>query len=107
MPSRKTATRGLARPRNRAFRARDYTASSADRRVLKINLGIIRYGTDDKTQGAAVVFSLLLFCAICLMMVVGALDSDREWSERVLQWLGGAFLFVMGVAIGKGGSTPS
>lgn len=104
MPARKTATRGP--PLKRSYsRARDYTACSADRRVLRINLGIIRYGTDDKSQGAAVVFSLLLFCAICLVAVLGAVDADPQWSERVLEWLGSAFLFVMGVAIGKGGST--
>ncbi|MFL6844714.1 MAG: hypothetical protein ACJ8ER_07525 [Allosphingosinicella sp.] len=107
MPVRKAATRGPPLSRRKASRSRDYTATSADRRVLRINLGIIRYGTDDKTQGAAVVFSLLLFCAICLVMILGSIEADREWFERVLQWLGSAFFFVMGVAIGKSGSTAS
>ncbi len=98
-------SRNAPTPPKKATRRADYTGDTADRRVLRINLGIIRYGTDDKTHGAAVVFSLLLFAAICVIMVFGMITSDREWADKVLQWLGSAFLFVLGVAIGRSGNS--
>jgi hypothetical protein len=72
--------------------------------VLRINLGIIRYGTDDKTQGAAVIFSLLLFMAMCMVIVFGMTTVDHTWADKLLQWLGAVFTLVVGVAIGKSGS---
>ena len=77
----------------------DYTGPVADNRVLHINLGILKYGTNDKTHAAAVVFSLLLFFAIIGVLIFG---DGGDWTKEVFRWLGGAFLFVAGVAIGKG-----
>lgn len=70
-------------------------------KVLSLNLGFLCYRTDDKTQGAAVMFALLLFLALCVITIVGALAHDQGWFERVLQWLTSAFVLTAGVAIGK------
>jgi hypothetical protein len=77
----------------------DYTGPEADNRVLHINLGILKYGTNDKAHAAAVVFSLLLFFAIIGVLIFG---DGGAWTKEAFRWLGGAFLFVAGVAIGKG-----
>lgn len=83
----------------------DYTGSEADNRVLHINLGIFKYGTNDKTHAAAMVISLLLFLTIVGVLILG---DGGDWSKEAFRWLGSTFLFVTGVALGKGGgSTPS
>ena len=79
---------------------RDYTGPSADNRVLHINVGFFKYGTDDKTHAAAIVLSLLLFLTIVGVLIFG---NGGAWSVEAFRWLGGAFLFTAGVAIGKGG----
>jgi arginine exporter protein ArgO len=82
----------------------DFTGPEADNRVLHINLGILKYGTNDKAHAAAVVFSLLLFIAIMGVLIFG---SGGEWTKEAFRWLGSAFLFVAGVAIGKGNDAES
>lgn len=42
----------------------DYTGFSADERVLYINLGFFKYGTDDKKHAAAIVFAFILLTII-------------------------------------------
>lgn len=80
----------------------DYTGGEADNRVLHINLGFFKYGTSDKTHAAALVLSLLLFLTIVGVIIFG---DGHDWAKEVFRWLGGAFLFVTGVAIGKGGES--
>ena len=77
----------------------DYTGPSADERVLHINVGFFKYGTNDKAHAAAMVLSLLLFASIAVLLIFG---MQHEWADKVFTWLGSAFLFVTGVAIGKG-----
>jgi hypothetical protein len=78
----------------------DYTApDSADGRVFHINLGFFKYGTDDKIHGAAMVFSMLLFLLLSGIMVFG---DGSEWAEGLFHWAAGAFLFSLGIALGKG-----
>ena len=81
----------------------DFTGSEADNRVLHINCGIFKYGTNDKTHAAALVLALLLFIAIAGVLIFG---DGNEWCREAFRWLGGAFLFVAGVAVGKGGEEP-
>jgi len=79
------------------------TGDSADERILFINLGIFRYGTDDKIQAAAIFLSIVLLIIIAFV-IFGAQGQGSVWNDKVFAWLTGAFLFVSGVALGKGGS---
>lgn len=84
--------------------APDYTQPNAPERVFFINLWFFRYGTKDKAHGAAVLLSFLLFVLIALVIAAGYFwPGSSEWTERVFTWLGSAFLFVAGVAVGRGG----
>jgi hypothetical protein len=78
----------------------DYTGPQAEDRVLHINLMFFKYGTNDKTHAAALVLSLLLFATIVGVLIFG---NGTEWAKEAFHWLGSAFLFVSGVALGKGG----
>ena len=76
------------------------TGEDADHRVLFINLGFFRYGTDDKIHAAAIVLSfVLLLIIVCVF--VGAQGQENAWNDKVFNWVGGAFLFVAGIALGK------
>lgn len=79
----------------------DFTGSEADNRVLHINIGLFKYGTNDKTHAAAMVLSLLLFLTIVGVLIFG---DGGDLAKEAFHWLGSAFLFVSGVALGKGGS---
>ena len=81
----------------------DFTGSEADNRVLHINLWVFKYGTNDKTHAAAMVLSLLLFLTIVGVLIFG---GGTDLAKEAFHWLGSAFLFVSGVALGKGGSEP-
>jgi hypothetical protein len=80
----------------------DYTGPSAPSRVLYINLGLFKYGTDDKAHAAAIVLSLLLLTLIAITMVLGMFATNPDWPEKILTMLGSAFTLVAGVAIGRG-----
>ena len=82
----------------------DFTGPDAPDRILHINLGFFKYGTNDKVHAAAVVFSLLLFTAIVGVLIFGLAATNAGWAEKAFNWLGSAFLFVAGVALGKGSS---
>ena len=79
---------------------KDHTGPAADGRILLINLGFFKYGTDDKTHAAALVLSLLIFITIIGVILLGAWASSTDWVEEVFKWLGSAFLFISGVALG-------
>lgn len=80
----------------------DYTGGgNAPERVLFINFWFFKYGTNDKAHGAAVILSLLLLFVITLVYFFSPTDN----SEKILPWLGNAFLFVAGVAVGKSGGS--
>ena|ERR1700735_4249793 len=81
----------------------DFTGPSAEKRILYINLGIFRYGTDDKAHAASIVLSLILLVMTLIIMLVGLFSSNLGWLEKMQAWIGSAFLFVAGVAIGRGG----
>ena len=79
----------------------DFTAPDAARRVFFLNLGILKYGTDDKVHGAAIFFSLALLAIILIVILVGFASENSAWLDRVFTWLGSAFMFSAGVAIGR------
>lgn len=82
----------------------DYTGSAADQRVLHINIWFLKYGTNDKVHAAALVFSLILLITIISLVFVGMDAKNQPWADKTFSWLGGAFLFISGVALGKGTS---
>lgn len=77
----------------------DFTGDGAPNRVLHINFGFFKYGTDDKGHAAALVLSMLL---LGLTGIAGLIAPDDEWTKTLLQMLGSAFTLVAGVAIGQG-----
>ena len=82
--------------------APDYTGDTAASRVLYLNWGWFRYGTDDAGHAAALILSTFLLFIIGVIIIIGIfMDQNAIWMDRVFTWLGGAFLFVAGVAIGK------
>ena len=83
--------------------APDFTGDSAPERIFFINLYFFRYGTKDKAHGATVLLSLLLLAVILIVMAIGLHSGTSEWLDRVFTWLGSAFLFVAGVAVGRSG----
>jgi arginine exporter protein ArgO len=83
----------------------DYTGVDAPERVLIINLGILRYGTTDRFQGAAIFLSFILLFLLALVMIFGFICGETPLFDRIFGWLGSAFLFVAGVAIGRAASS--
>lgn len=79
----------------------DYTSDgNASDRVLYINIGFFKYGTNDKAHGAAVVLALIILVLMAVLYIWG---GYIELKEKLLIWAGNAFLFVAGVAVGKSG----
>jgi len=79
----------------------DYTSDEADNRFLRINLGFVKYGTNDKIQGAAMLLSLLFFMLISIAILIGFWGNKTEWAQNVLQIFGPTLTLVVGVAIGQ------
>jgi len=80
----------------------DFTGSGAENRVLHINVGFFKYGTDDKAHAGAMVLSIVLLVMIALTGIAGLIAADSKWPGELLEKLGTAFTFVAGVAIGQG-----
>jgi len=78
-------------------------ADSAENRILFINAGIFRYGTDDKTHAAAIVLSSVLLVVGLLVVIIGSFSANSVWLERALMLIWNAFMFVAGVALGRSG----
>ncbi len=82
----------------------DYTSEAADNRVLRLNLGFLKYGTSDQTHAAAIVLSMFLLLCMAGVLIFN-INTETGW--RAFQWLGSAFLFVAGVAVGRSTSSGS
>lgn len=82
----------------------DYTGENARERVIFLNLWFFKYGTDDKTHGAAMIFSFILLVSFILITIVDAVThlERKELLETAAPWLWNAFLLALGVAIGRG-----
>jgi hypothetical protein len=81
---------------------KDFTSTAAENRVLHINFGFFKYGTDDKAHAGAMVLSMALLVMIALTGLAGFIPGAGDWTKTLLQMLGSAFTFVAGVAIGQG-----
>ena len=81
----------------------DYTGKDARNRVLYVNFGFLKYGTNDKAHAAAIVLSMALLLAMLLLVFFGSRQGDAAWSDKAFAWLSNAFLFVAGVALGRSG----
>jgi hypothetical protein len=77
----------------------------ADNRILHISTKCFRYGTDDKGHAAALVLSALLLAAALLIGIIGVAGlysgKDPQWVNTLVTWVGNAFLFTSGIAVGK------
>lgn len=82
-------------------RPADYTGSGASGRVLFIDTGWVKFGTDDKTLVTSFFLSAAILMIILVTIVVGGFFGHEDWWNTVFNWLGNAFLFTAGVAIGK------
>lgn len=85
----------------------DYTdpTNSAEKRILFIDLGFLRYGTEDKAHAAAVIFSsvllLILVLLTLILMNIGDAESCKtETLKYIFEWIKSAFMLTIGVAIG-------
>lgn len=85
----------------------DYTGREAPERVFHFNLYFLKFGTSDRIQGAAVLLSILLLIVICGVIIGGISRPDNPWVEKAFGWLSSAFLFVVGVAVGRSGQDGS
>ena len=55
----------------------DFTGKDARNRVLYINAGFFKYGTNDKAHAAAIVLSMTLLLAIILLVFFGTRSGDQ------------------------------
>jgi hypothetical protein len=80
----------------------------ANHRVLHITTRFLKYGTDDKAHAAALILSGVLLVTAILVSIIGLISlfssKDAKWIEVLLTWIGNAFLFTAGVAVGQSGS---
>ena len=79
------------------------SGDSAENRILFIDAGFFRYGTDDKTHAAAIVLSSVLLIVGLLVVAIGSFSSNSVWLERALMLIWNAFMFVAGIALGRSG----
>jgi len=77
-----------------------YFDGGAPNQVFKFERWGLSYGTDDKGHAAAIILSVLIVCLLALIFI-GGLFVERAWIADALKFLGTAFTFVAGVAIGK------
>jgi len=76
----------------------DLTGPTADKRVLRINLGFFKYGASEPAHAAAVVLSMIL-----LFSVIGltAFVAPTPGVDKLVTFLESGFLITLGVAIGQ------
>lgn len=80
-------------------RSTDYTADNAPRRSFYINLKILKFGTPDIIQGAAITLSIFLLIAIMVLgVLVTILPNRAGHGMDILSYLLAA---AIGVAIGR------
>jgi hypothetical protein len=84
----------------------DFAAGDhAENRILHIKTRWFRYGTDDKGHAAALVLSGLLLVSAPIIAIIGCVSlfsgKDPQWFQTLVTWIGNAFLFTAGIAVGK------
>jgi hypothetical protein len=89
----------------------DFTGDHARNRILHVNTRWFKYGTDDKAHASAMVLSALLLLSALFLALIGAAASysghEMKWLDTIVTWIGNAFLFTSGIAVGKGGKDSS
>jgi hypothetical protein len=50
---------------------------------------------------------MVLLSAIIVLIFVELDKPDSIWADKAFSWLSGAFLFIAGIALGKGGREMS
>ena len=89
----------------------DFTGDYAQKRVLHVNTRWFKYGTDDKAHASAMVLSALLLLSALILAAIGAIVAfaghEEKWLDTIVTWIGNAFLFTSGIAVGKGGKGPT
>lgn len=85
--------------------APDFTGPHAENRILLIELKWFKYGTDDKSHASALVLSGLILCVSIIISVIGLGAGSAKWLELLITWLGNAFLFTAGIAVGSRGKS--
>jgi hypothetical protein len=79
----------------------DHTGGGkADGRVMHVNLGFFKFGTDDRTQAVAFVLTILL-----LVMLGGLLIApETEQAKSLFGILQNSLLLTIGVSVGNNAS---
>lgn len=80
-----------------------FIENGAPNQVFKLSFKGVSYGTDDKGHAASIVLAVMLL-ALMLIFGIGGMFIERTWMPDVFKFLGTAFTFVAGVAIGKSSS---
>lgn len=84
----------------------DYTtAGQAKGRALYVNLGVIKFGTADQLQGAAMflaIFLLLMVACVIIAILFNYIETDTGW--EIVEWIGGFLFLTIGVAVGRSGN---
>jgi hypothetical protein len=86
-------------------KAPDHTGAQAHQRVLFINLRFIKYGTDDRTRAAALFLCMALLVLVVMDVGAGQFGGNALLADKAFAWLGNAFLFLAGIAVGRGGQS--
>ena len=80
--------------------APDYTGEQADNRVLLIDLRFLKLGIPEISKAIALVLCLIILAFSFTIMIVGLWVNNTIWLDRIFSWLGNAFLFLVGFAVG-------
>lgn len=84
----------------------DQTGPSARDRTFYLNLGVLRFGTNDKIQGAAILLAIFILIAYILILLVSINSIHSEITDSILDkavaGLWNVFLLAIGVALGRG-----
>ena len=77
----------------------DHTGTgSADGRVMHINLGFLKFGTDDKAQAVAFILTTLM---LLLLGAISIWGQDTEQTKAFASLLEKAVLITIGVSVGQ------
>lgn len=85
-------------------RPEDYTGPSAPNRALFINLYFLKFGSDDKIQGAAIFVCICLTILIILVLMINTIKESSALTTAVLDWIKSPFLLALGAAVGRAGT---
>lgn len=83
------------------------TGESAENRVFYINLGVIKYGTDDKVHAASFIFAAILLIVTVSFYAAGFETTNTQWAEEAVKWSGNTFLVIAGIVLGKASGARS